>query len=244
MASEDAEVERSDILTHLMAKDGQQPRDEPEIAANIGQQLQHMGLTTWSISIHRRLRDALVRLAPQSVLEVGASIGHRTAWLLDAFEREQVPKHLTLVEQGAKFGVILHRLVTRYDALNWTDIVVGEPLQLAADHAAWSIATTISTELSETKFQSSYDAIIIDGPSPNRAELVKTYLPMLSANGVLFTKEPDMPTGEVDSDDEQGMALVNGFNAWMDLIRQTQVTHHVAFMPLFGGTLVAWLPMS
>ena len=49
---------------------------------------------------------------------------------------------------------------------------------------------------------------------------------------------------EVDADDEQGMALVNGFNAWMDLIRQTQVTHHVAFMPLFGGTLVAWLPMS
>ena len=82
MASEDTQVDRSDILSHLMSKDGQQPRDEPEIAANIGQQLQHMGLTTWSISIHRRLRDALVRLSPQSVLEVGASIGHRTAWLL------------------------------------------------------------------------------------------------------------------------------------------------------------------
>jgi len=244
MASEDTQVDRSDILSHLMSKDGQQPRDEPEIAANIGQQLQHMGLTTWSISIHRRLRYALVRLSPQSVLEVGASIGHRTAWLLDAFEREQRPKNLTLVEQGAKFGVILHRLVTRYDALNWTDIVVGEPLQLAADHAAWSIATTISTELSETKFQSAYDAIIIDGPSPQRAELVKTYLPMLSPNGVLFTKEPDMPTGDVDPEDEQGMALVNGFNAWMDLIRETQVSHHVAFMPLFGGTLVAWLPVS
>jgi predicted O-methyltransferase YrrM len=244
MASEDTQVDRSDILSHLMSKDGQQPRDEPAIAANIGQQLQHMGLTTWSISIHRRLRDALVRLSPQSVLEVGASIGHRTAWLLDAFEREQRPKYLTLVEQGAKFGVILHRLVTRYDALNWTDIVVGEPLQLAADHAAWSIATTISTELSETKFQSAYDAIIIDGPSPQRAELVKTYLPMLSPNGVLFTKEPDMPTGDVDPEDEQGMALVNGFNAWMDLIRETQVSHHVAFMPLFGGTLVAWLPVS
>lgn len=244
MASEDAEVERSDILSHLMAKDGQQPRDEPEIAANIGQQLQHMGLTTWSISIHRRLRDAMVRLAPESVLEVGASIGHRTAWLLDAFEREQRPKHLTLVEQGAKFGVILHRLVTRYDALNWTDIVVGEPLQLAAEHAAWAMATAISTELSETRFQSAYDAIVVDGPSPHRADLVKTYLPMLSPNGVLFTKEPDMPTGEVDPDDEQGMALVNGFNSWMELIRETQGTHHVAFMPLFGGTLVAWLPMS
>ncbi len=244
MSGDEAEVERSDILSHLMAKDGQQPRDEPEIAANIGQQLQHMGLTTWSISIHRRLRDALVRLGPQSVLEVGASIGHRTAWLLDAFERERRPQNLTLVEQGAKFGVILHRLVTRYDALNWTDIVVGEPIQLAAEHAAWSVAATINTELSETKFQSSYDAIIIDGPSPNRADLVKTYLPLLSANGVLFTKEPDMPTGEVDPDDEQGMALVDGFNAWMNLIRETQNSHHVAFMPLFGGTLVGWLPTS
>ena len=74
MSGDEAEVERSDILSHLMAKDGQQPRDEPEIAANIGQQLQHMGLTTWSISIHRRLRDALVRLGPQSVLEVGARL--------------------------------------------------------------------------------------------------------------------------------------------------------------------------
>ena len=74
------------------------------------------------------------------------------------------------------------------------------------------------------------------------ARLVETYLPMLSESGVLYTVEPDMPTGEVEEDDADGMALVEGFNAWIELISSTQSTHHVAFMPLFGGTLVAWLP--
>ena len=67
-------------------------------------------------------------------------------------------------------------------------------------------------------------------------------MPFLDQQGVLFTGEPDMPTGDVDPDDEQGMALVDGFNSWMELVQETQKTHHVAFMPLFGGTLVAWLP--
>jgi len=71
---------------------------------------------------------------------------------------------------------------------------------------------------------------------------VKTYLAMLHKNGVLYTVEPDMPTGEVDENDEEGMALVEGFNAWIELISSTKDSHHVAFMPLFGGTLVAWLP--
>ena len=42
-----------------------------------------------SISVLRRLRDAIGRLSPDRVLEVGASIGHRTAWLLDDFERKE-----------------------------------------------------------------------------------------------------------------------------------------------------------
>ena len=51
-----------------------------------------------------------------------------------------------------------------------------------------------------------------------------------------------MPSGEIDEDDEQGMALVNGFNRWIEVIGDSKETHHLAFMPLFGGTLVAWLP--
>ena len=134
--------------------------------------------------------------------------------------------------------------MTRYGAEDWTNIVVGDPIQLAAEHAAWSLATATTAEISETPFAPSYQAIIIDGPSANRASLAKTYMPFLDQNGVLFTVEPDMPTGDVDPDDEQGMALVDGFNAWIELVQETQKTHHVAFMPLFGGTLVAWLPRS
>ena len=243
MADLPSEVEREEILAFLLAKDAQQPRDEPEIAANIHTQLQHMGLSTWSISVHRRLRDAIGRLQPSTVLEIGASIGHRTAWLLDQFERTDArPSSMTLVEQGGKFGVILQRLLQRYEAMPWASVVVGEPNQLAAEHQAWQLAAATNTELSQTPFESGYDVIIIDGPSPQRAGLVASYLPLLNPNGVMFTVEPDMPSGEIDEDDEHGMALVNGFNRWIEVIGDSKETHHLAFMPLFGGTLVAWLP--
>ena len=243
MADEMDGLERSDVLAYLLSKDANQPQDEPLIAANIHEQLQHMGLSTWSISILRRLRDAVGRLAPARILEVGASIGHSTAWLLDEFEREErVPAALTLVEQGGKFAVILQRLLQRYDALPWSSVVVGEPEQLAAEHQAWALASATGAELSQTPFESGYDVIVIDGPSPVRASLVATYLSLLNDNGVLFTVEPDMPTGDVEEDDVEGMAMVNGFNRWIELVGETQSTHHVAFMPLFGGTLVAWLP--
>ena len=239
------EIERSDLLGFILAKDSEQPQSEPVIAANIHEQLQHMGLATWSLSVLRRLRDAVGRLQPTSMLEVGASIGHRTAWLLDDLDRKgRVLNALTLVEPGGKFGVILKRLLQRYDALAWSNVVVGNPVQLAAEHQAWKLASATGLELSQTPFEPDYDVIIVDGPSPLRADLVSTYLPQLTSNGVLFTVEPDMPTGEVDEEDEVGMALVTGFNRWIEVVGETQTSHHVAFMPLFGGTLVAWLPVQ
>ena len=100
MADPFGEIERSDLLSFILAKDSEQPSGEPEIAANIHEQLQHMGLSTWSLSVLRRLRDAVGRLQPTSLLEVGASIGHRTAWLLDEFDRKNRSPvsytHLTL----------------------------------------------------------------------------------------------------------------------------------------------------
>ena len=244
MADVPDEVAREDILAHLLSKDDQQPRDEPAVAANIHAQLQHMGLSTWSISVHRRLRDAIGRLEPSTVLEIGAGIGHRTAWLMDQFERSiHQPTTFTIVEQGGKFGVILQRLLQRYEAMTWAKVVVGDPVQLAAEHQAWGLAAATTTELSQTPFETVYDAIIIDAPSPQRAQLVSNYLPFLAPNGVMFTVEPDMPSGEVDDGDEIGMALVNGFNRWIEVIGETKATHHIAFMPLFGGTLVAWLPV-
>ena len=96
-----SEVKRDDVLPALLVADDQRSRNEPEIAANIATQLEHMGLHTWSISVLRRLRDAIGRLSPTSVLEIGASIGHRSAWLYDLFT-SQKPKKYEMVEKGAK----------------------------------------------------------------------------------------------------------------------------------------------
>ena len=43
---DDSEVGKQHVLAHLLSPDDTRNRDEPEIASNIGIQLQHMGLST------------------------------------------------------------------------------------------------------------------------------------------------------------------------------------------------------
>ena len=82
---------------------------------------------------------------------------------MDQFERSiHQPTTFTIVEQGGKFGVILQRLLQRYEAMTWAKVVVGDPVQLAAEHQAWGLAAATTTELSQTPFETVYDAIIID----------------------------------------------------------------------------------
>ena len=72
---------REEVLAAILAADKELSRDEPEVAANIGLQLEHMGLTTWSISVRRRIRDAISRISPKNIIHTGAAIGHLTAWI-------------------------------------------------------------------------------------------------------------------------------------------------------------------
>ncbi|CAI8172897.1 MAG: Uncharacterised protein [Methanobacteriota archaeon] len=58
----------------------------------------------------------------------------------------------------------------------------------------------------------------------------------MSKNGVLLTVEPIPPVGDRAEDDPE----VVGFNKWMELIKSTTENYHIAFMPIFGGTIVAW----
>ena len=66
-------------------------------------------------------------------------------------------------------------------------------------------------------------------------------LPLLNSGGILFTLEPHVPAGDIDENDKAGMAAVEGFNSWINLIQSKTETYHIAFNPLFGGTLVAFL---
>ena len=67
---------REEVLAAILAADKELSRDEPEVAANIGQQLEHMGLTTWSISVRRRIRDAIARLSPKNIIHRTTRTAH------------------------------------------------------------------------------------------------------------------------------------------------------------------------
>ena len=236
-----ASLSKSDVLPYLLSKESELSRDEPEIASNISQQLQHMGLSTWSQSVIRRLRNAIHKIKPKRVIEVGAGIGHRSAWLFDLFTNHDRPDRYDMVEQGSKFAVILHRLRTRYDAEQWCNIVVGEVNSLVAETNAWSAASATGLEIGDSPLATKSNVIIVDGKIENLAESIESLFPLLDDGGILFTCEPPVPSGDVDENDEEMMKQVNGFNDWIKLISDAQQTHHMAFTPLFEGTIVAFL---
>ena len=109
---------------------------------------------------------------------------------------------------------------------------MGSPGLLTSELKAWEIS-----KIGDSPILESADAIIVDAPMEKLADDINAMLPLLTANGVLFTAEPTPPEGERDENDSE----VIGFNKWMDLIRDSNETHHIAFAPLFGGTIVAWL---
>lgn len=222
---------REDVLAAVLAADKDLSRDEPEVAANIGHQLEHMGLSTWSISVRRRVRDAMSRLSPRKVIHTGAGIGHLSAWLFDHFDSVEGLDEFQLIEEGNRFAVILKRLCDRYSSVP-SSIVVGIPTLLAGELKAWNI-----TKSGDSPMLNEADAIIIEATMEKLADDISAMLPLLTKNGVLITVEPTPPVGDRDEDDSE----VVGFNKWMELIKKTNETHHIAFAPLFGGTIVAWL---
>jgi predicted O-methyltransferase YrrM len=243
--SEDENVNalsKGEVLSSILSPDQNRSRDEPAIAANISAQLSHMGLDTWSISVIRRLRDAIGRIKPERIIEIGGGIGHRSAWIFDLIEQDDwQPIRYDIVENGAKFGVIIHRLMTRYKAETWTKIVVGELDSLIAETNAWNAASKSGIEVGDSPIQPIADVIIVDCNGTKLAHQVEQMLPLLNSGGILFTLEPHVPAGDIDENDKAGMAAVEGFNSWINLIQSKTETYHIAFNPLFGGTLVAFL---
>tara|TARA_B100000287_G_scaffold416833_1_gene451975 strand:+ start:22 stop:702 length:681 start_codon:yes stop_codon:yes gene_type:complete len=222
---------RDQILPAVLSAAKDLDRDEPDVAANIGIQLEHMGLETWSISIRRRIRDSMKHLEPKKIIQTGAGIGHLTAWLLDYFSNSNHVREFQVIEEGNRFAVILSRLSERYSEVPM-DIKVGKISLLGAEFKAWKISGEGDPPLLEKA-----DVIIVNAIMQNLASDVKILLNHLDDNGVLFTVEPDPPIGDREEDDPD----VVGFNSWMDLVKETSETHHIAFAPLFGGTIVAWL---
>jgi len=221
---------REEVLAALLAADKELSRDEPEVEANLGIQMEHMGLETWSISVRRRIRDTVLRLNPNKIIFAGAGIGHLSSWILHHLSENDSKSKVQLIEEGNRFAVILKRLCDRYESVD-TNIVVGSTALLAGELIAWKI-----TKSGNPPIFPEADAIIVNSPMVKLADDVEVMLKILNKNGILLTIEPTPPVGDRDTTDPE----VVGFNKWMELIKSTSDTHHLAFAPLFGGTIVAW----
>ena len=235
-----------DALAALMAKDSDQPRGEPEIAASIGAQLEHMELNSMPTSLRRRIRDIIARVQPKRVCEVGSGIGHLSAWLFDYWSTNTSPEHFDMVEAGGKFGVILTRLLRRYDAEDWAHVRVNEFESLCAELDSWRAANTTTGEAAATSappLRAPYEIIIVDVGEIGKVEAIQHSLNLLVPGGLILTSEPEVPVADVGEIPASGpenpeQARVVAFNEWTRFITEIGTTNPVGFVPLFGGTLV------
>jgi len=235
-----------DALAALLAKNPDQPKDEPEVASSIGAQLEHMELDSMPTSLRRRIRDVIARVQPKRVCEVGSGIGHLSAWLLDYWSNNPCPEHYDMVEAGGKFGVILTRIIRRYDAEDWAHVRVGEFESLCAELDSWQAANTTTDEAAATTsppLRAPYEIIIVDVGDIGRVAAIKRSFDLLVPGGLILTAEPEVPVDDVGEIPELGpenpeQARVASFNEWTQFITEISQTNPVGFVPLFGGTLV------
>ncbi len=235
-----------DALAALLAKNPDQPKDEPEVASSIGAQLEHMELDSMPTSLRRRIRDIIARVQPKRVCEVGSGIGHLSAWLVDHWSNNSPPEHYDMIEAGGKFGVILTRLLRRYDAEDWAHVRVGEFESLCAELDSWQAANTTTDEAAATTsppLRAPYEIIIVDVGDLGRVATIKRSFELLVPGGLILTAEPEVPVDDVGEIPETGpenadQARVAAFNEWTQFISEISQTNPVGFVPLFGGTLV------
>ena len=235
-----------DALAALLAQDPELPRGEPEISASIGAQLEHMELNSMPTSLRRRIRDIIARVQPKRVCEVGSGIGHLSAWLFDYWSEHTPPEHFDMIEAGGKFGVILTRLLRRFDAEDWAHVRVNDFETLCAELDSWKAANTTTDEAAATSsppLRAPYEIIIVDVGDIGRVAAIRRAFDLLVPGGLILTAEPEVPVDDVGDIPESGalnpeQARVVAFNEWAQFISEIGETHPVGFVPLFGGTLV------
>ena len=235
-----------DALAALLSKNPDQPKDEPDVAASIGAQLEHMELDSMPTSLRRRIRDIISRVEPNRVCEVGSGIGHLSAWLLDHWSSNPKPEHFDMIEAGGKFGVILTRLIRRYDSEDWAHVRVGDFESLCAELDSWNAANTTTDEAAATTappLRAPYEIVIVDVGDIGKVEAIQRSFNLLVPGGLILTAEPEVPVDDVGDIPESGpinpgQARVAAFNEWTQFITEINQTNPVGFVPLFGGTLV------
>ena len=214
-----------------MQRDNQLPREVPAVSAAIAEQARHMSLPLPSTSICRRIRDIVTRFRPERLIEINASIGLVTSWLLSAQEDHGFrPLSHHVLDRGGKFGVILQRLIDRFDSPEHVHLRIAEyGALLAESRASLTIANHQSHHLPKE-----VDMVIVDVMSHPDVSDVAVGLSHLRKGGLLIVVEPHEPAEDASKDEPS----VIRFQSWIDLIHQEHDKRAIAFIPITGGILV------
>ena len=249
-------MSQREMFEQLLGDDESRSASEPEIAAAIGEQMIHMDLRPLPRSIRKRIRDISARIPAKNVVIIGGGIGHLTAWMMELWcgkpaDPDSVgsgrPDSLRVIEEGGKFGVIIDRLLRRYDASNWAQVISDPWPEIAAETESWNAANATLPDIAKSApLPQPIDLVIIDLPEVERAKVASSAFNLLSPGGVVMVLEPQVPTGDVGEPEQgsemtQAQQVVASFNEWIEFVQSVNSNHSAAFVELAGGTLGVFL---
>ena len=246
------QMSEREMFEKLLSSDSDFGDEEPQIAANIGQQMLHMNLIPLTRAFRVKIRDISSKIPARNVVLVGGGIGHLAAWLLDLWNGDPAnpplgnrtrPDTFRIVEPAGKFGVIIDRLVRRHSSEQWTQVLTRSWQEITAETSSWSVAAAaLPSSAQPSPLPQPIDLIIIDLPENQRPGATIAALDVISKGGFILVKEPEVPTGDVGVPEEgdepnDAQKKVESFNQWMKVIRECNENHSMAFIELSGGTL-------
>ena len=249
------QMSEAEVMRMLLSEDEARSQNEPEVAASIGEQMLHMDITLLPKSVRCRIRDVCSRLSPTNAVLLGGGIGHLSSWLFDLWRVEGEegeteiatrPETFTIIEPGSRFGVIIDRLIRRYQAESWSRVISRKWQEVIAESLP-SLASNIA--LPEAALDSllpmPVDLIVIDLQEEERVAAAKTAFQLLSPGGLLLALEPTVPTGDVGAIGDEGptpaQSKVRSFNEWIEFVKMVNSSHSIGFAEMQGGTLVGLL---
>tara|TARA_B100000927_G_C16470806_1_gene471450 strand:- start:57 stop:872 length:816 start_codon:yes stop_codon:yes gene_type:complete len=246
------QMSEGEMLERLLSEDPNRTDKEPEIASSIGEQMLLMGLRTMPRSLRVRIRDISSRVPLGNAILVGGGIGHLSAWLFDLWcgvptdenrNARPRPDSFIIVEEGARFGVIIDRLIRRYDAETWSRVIAKPWSEITAEVTSWSAAAaSLPSSARPSDIPLPVSLVIVDLPDSERSAAASSAFDILSPDGLLIVPEPEVPTGDVGVPDEgqeptEAQSKVIAFNQWISFIKRVSDNHSVSFVELSGGTL-------
>jgi len=241
-----------EVMRTLLSPDDNRGQDEPEVAASIGEQMLHMDLQILPRSVRARIRDVCARLSPRNAVIIGGGIGHLSAWLFDCWctdsgVKVNRPGSFRVVEPGKRFGVIIDRLIRRYEAESWAQVISMNWQEVLAETSSFKASNVSLPEIAlSSLLPLPIDLFVIDLQEEERISAASECFELLAPGGLMLVMEPTVPTGDVGEvlegdEPTPAQSKVQHFNQWIELIKTANESHSVGFADLSGGTLVAIL---